>query len=1049
MARPSLSSSVPPQLFAPGARVEVRGEEWVVRRAELTSTGDTAIHVTGLSELVRNKSAIFLSDIDREMRVLKPEETELVMDTSPGYRRSRLYLESLLRQSPPTDAALYRGHRGAMNAADYQLVPAGKALAQTRPRLLIADAVGLGKTIEVGILLSELIRRGRGRRILVVALKSILEQFQEELWARFTIPLVRLDSVGLERVQRKIPANQNPFYFFDRVIISIDTLKKDEKYSRFLRQCHWDAVVIDECQHVAARTAPGSYQRSQRSKLAELLARTSEALILTSATPHDGKKESFASLVNLLEPTAIADDQDYTADDVQGFFVRRFKKDVQHEAKSAFRERELLSHRIDASAAENAVFEALSAATFRTIHPRKRRTADVVVDDDVVETSKGRGILFRTLLLKAFLSSPEALTETLTARLKHNRLKPDVSSELDADAQADTALLTRLHSLASAIAPKHNTKLQHLVRLLKDAGVGPNSDVRVVIFSERIATLTLLEAELTKALKLKPAQVAVFHGTLDDQSQQKLVKDFGNEKSQVRLLLASDAASEGINLHHFCHRMVHYDIPWSLITLEQRNGRIDRYGQTERPALHYLLSIPQSPEVRGDLRVLDLLVEKEDAAHKNLGDVQWLMRLHSPEAEADRIAEGISQKEDPNQIIPDATPPSEADGETDLLAVLLGMAQAHQEAEAASQLPLWTQQAEPRFGATSSTSPASTTPPVTRQPLSLFASDLDFAKDAFEQLLDSQPPNLPKDVRLEAPAWEPSIDGFILRAPLDLRQRYATLPPELQRSKEWEFRLTVDRERVQRALLDSRRAADGFPEYELFWEQHPIAEWLNDRMAAHFLRHEAPVLQVHQGISPEHTCFLFQGVLSNSRSQPMVAEWFGVLLPRAPSGTSAPIVPFSRLMADFGLTEPLINPATVVALAELSALREQAVAQAAAHMKLVRQARSEQLKPQLQDSTRKLKTWEKRKLEELQAKVAKNTTASGTVRKDLAQRYEAQRQAIADQMEARRRWLSETLSTSETPYLRLAAVFVAAPSELSASQSPAAKTSAKSKKGAR
>ena len=161
------------------------------------------------------------------------------------------------------------------------------------------------------------------------ALKSVLEQFQEELWARFTIPLVRLDSVGLERVRRRIPANHNPFYYFDRAIISIDTLKKDDKYRRFLEQCQWDAVVVDECQHVAVRARAGSKQRSQRSKLAELLARTSEALILTSATPHDGKKESFASLMNLLEPTAIAEEQDYGAEDVQGLFVRRFKKDVQ------------------------------------------------------------------------------------------------------------------------------------------------------------------------------------------------------------------------------------------------------------------------------------------------------------------------------------------------------------------------------------------------------------------------------------------------------------------------------------------------------------------------------------------------------------------------------------------------------------------------------------------------------------------------------------------------------------------------------------------------
>ena len=197
--------------LAPGARVEIRDEEWLVRRVTGSNFGGQSVHVMGLSELVKNKEAIFLTDLD-DIRELKPEETGLVHDESPQYRRSRLYLDALLRRSPATDDALYMGHRGAIRPTDYQLQPAAKALGQLRPRILMADGVGLGKTIEVGVLLSELIQRGRGDRILVVALKSILSQFQKELWARFTIPLVRLDSVGIQRVQSKIPSNMNPFY---------------------------------------------------------------------------------------------------------------------------------------------------------------------------------------------------------------------------------------------------------------------------------------------------------------------------------------------------------------------------------------------------------------------------------------------------------------------------------------------------------------------------------------------------------------------------------------------------------------------------------------------------------------------------------------------------------------------------------------------------------------------------------------------------------------------------------------------------------------------
>lgn len=998
-------------VFAPGARVEIRGEEWIVRKSEQTSTGDTAVHVSGLSELVRNKDAIFLTDLDKEMRVLEPADTELVADPSPGYRRTRLYLESLLRQSPPTDARIYRGHRGAMNPAEYQLVPAGKALAQPRPRILIADGVGLGKTIEVGILLSELIRRGRGRRILVVALKSVLEQFQEELWARFTIPLVRLDSVGLERVQRKIPANHNPFYYFARAIISIDTLKKDEKYRRFLNACQWDAVVVDECQHVAVRGRGGAAQRSQRAKLAGLLARTSEALILTSATPHDGKKESFASLMNLLEPTAIADDREYTAEDVSGLFVRRFKKDVQEQVRGSFRDRTIHPQHVDAGAEEDAVFELLQGATFRTILPRRRKLPG---EDETPSDPppRGGGILFRTLLLKSFLSSPEALIETLDARLAHKRLAGKASEERDADAKHDVELLTRIRAAAEKVSIKKNTKLGRLVKLLGEMGVSRSGRERVVIFSERIATLELLREQLSKMLQLKAEEIAVFHGTLDDQSQQRLVKEFGSEKSAVRILLASDAASEGINLHHFCHRLVHYDIPWSLITLEQRNGRIDRFGQHYGPELYYLLSRPSNEAVRGDLRILDVLVQKEEAAHKNLGDARWLMNLHDAEAEEDRIAEGISRKEDPEAILPEPEPG------VDFLATLMSMWDGESSAEG-----------EPGSSAAAGSpvgraaiAPSSTVAPPTSEPLRLFESDLEFAKEAFQELLDNQPASLSKEARLEAPEWEDQIQGFTLKAPRDLRERYRFLPPELQQNAGWIFKLTSDRALVQTALEKSRQHPNAWPEYELFWEQHPVAEWLNDRMAAHFRRHEAPVLIAQRGLEPGKCAFVFQGVLSNQRSQPMVAEWFAVIFTK----DGAPRVEeLSALAKRVGLCEALVNPGPVLDVSRPVALRGAAVEAAKHYMTKKRDERAQQLTPVLKEGQQRLKAWSKRKLAELDAREAAATSAGQKLRSDIAQRLTERRREVEHQLEQRRIWLTDTMSTVNRPYLRIAAVLVA------------------------
>jgi len=242
--------------LAPGARIVVRDAEWLVRRVDRTSNGSQAITVVGLSELVKDKEAVFLYDIERLLgkgvEVMDPAETKLVPDTSSSFRDSLLYIESLLRQTPPTENKLFCGYSGAVDAVPYQLDPAIQALQQPRQRILLADAVGLGKTIEAGILLSELIRRGRGKRILVCTVKSMLTQFQKELWARFTIPLVRLDSVGIQRIRNHIPTNHNPFYYYDKTIISIDTLKQDAEYRTYLERSYWDIIVIDEAHIISA-----------------------------------------------------------------------------------------------------------------------------------------------------------------------------------------------------------------------------------------------------------------------------------------------------------------------------------------------------------------------------------------------------------------------------------------------------------------------------------------------------------------------------------------------------------------------------------------------------------------------------------------------------------------------------------------------------------------------------------------------------------------------------------------------------------------------------
>ena len=340
-------------VLAPGARVVIRDAEWVIRRVDRSPDGGYQLVCDGVSELVREREAIFLTTLESDVQVLDPADTRLVPDESPGFADSRLYLESQLRQAVPNDERIHIAHGAAMDPAPYQLEPARQALRQPRQRILIADAVGLGKTLEAGILVSELIARGRGRRILVLAVKSMLTQFQKEFWNRFTIPLTRLDSVGIQRVRSRIPTSHNPFHYYDKAVISIDTLKQDAEYRTYLEQAYWDIIVIDEAHNVADRgsgsaSAGGSHGRtSLRSRLARLLARRSDTLIMLSATPHNGRARSFASLVNMLDATAIADPDDYTKDDFRdkGLVIRRFKKDIRNQVRNALRDRNIVRRR--------------------------------------------------------------------------------------------------------------------------------------------------------------------------------------------------------------------------------------------------------------------------------------------------------------------------------------------------------------------------------------------------------------------------------------------------------------------------------------------------------------------------------------------------------------------------------------------------------------------------------------------------------------------------------------------------------------------------------
>jgi len=846
----------PATQYPPGAVVVVRDETWLVQRAERASDG-WFVEVRGLSPLVRGTEATF-SDAIETITVLDPAQAAVRVDDSPGYRTARLWLEATARKTPVPlgESALSVATAGLVDVLPYQVRAVRQALDpdNLRPRILLADAVGLGKTIEIGMILAELVRRGRGERMLVVTPRHVLEQMQFELWTRFALPFVRLDSLGIQRIRQLLPANRNPFAHFKRAIVSIDTLKSD-RYHAHLEQQHWDVVVIDESHNV-------TNDATQNNRLARLLSSRTDALILASATPHNGKKESFAELIRMLEPSAVTPRGELIESEVRRLVIRRhrYSEDVAAVVGADWAERHEPSNvLVPANAAEDEI----AAELERTwLHP----------PGGASPYAGRRASLFPWTLAKAFLSSAAALRETVLERQRKT-----------ADAREREAL-ERLRALAERAQREGSSKLDALLAQLERIGIRRDGTARVVIFAERRATLEWLRDELMRRLRMRDEQVGMLHGGLSDVEQQEVVASFKQEASPLRVLVAGDIASEGVNLHHRCHELIHFDIPWSLIRIEQRNGRIDRYGQRHRPRITTLLLTPSTGRFSGDVRVLQRLVEKEHEAHRALGDSASLMGRYDVRAEEDAIREVLAGSAHLDDVVKSVDEVRREDSVAGLLARLF--AAAPKEADI-----------EPE--------------PVARPATTgLYPDEGSFLKDALE-------------LAFATPGARPEAGGVNLRehvrhgliefAPSpDLRQRLEVLPQTYLKEQRVRERLmvAVSRHHAARALDEARSGASTspWPTAHYLAPLHPALDWAADRALAALGRNEIFAIAA----PPEHDelRLLVQGTLTNARGQVVTAATVVVHFPDPADLTFCTLHPHANLseaLATLGITGELVN----------------------------------------------------------------------------------------------------------------------------------------------
>lgn len=847
--------------ITPGDIIDVRDEQWIVRKVAESADGH-ALTVTGVSDLVRGTEAVFYTALETDtLRLHDALDVTPLPDTSPKMRTSRVALESALRSTP---VAMYSpdiavASRALADPLDYQISAVRRALSSgVSPRILLADAVGLGKTLEIGMIVSELIARGRGERILVVTPRHVLEQFQQELWNRFALPLVRLDSAGVAKVRQKLPASRNPFTYFPRIIASIDTLKSP-RYAAQLQEMSWDIVVIDEI-HNAVNSA------TLNNELARILAPRAESVIFASATPHNGNEDSFRELLTLLDPLAVRPDGTIDTDIADSLVIRRHRgsEEVAQVVGEKWATRAAPRiELVDASPAEDAVAGEL-----------QRRW----IEGRVAENQ-----LFAWTLVKAFLSSPAALAQTIEERQRRSSNAAEIQA------------LDDLATLNEAVTSSTSAKLDRLLAYLREIGVGHAKPERVVIFSERVATLNWLASALTEALGLGRDEIAVMHGALSDEEQMDLIARFKQKHSRLRILVTGDVASEGVNLHAQCHHLVHFDIPWSLIRLQQRNGRIDRYGQTHSPVITSLILAPTNEALPGEVQVLSRLLEREHEAHEVLGDAAPLMGYYSERREEQAIRDLLRRGGDVDEIVPAATDVAGTIGDdTPSWALFL---------------------TAPAPASTSETETLHEAGPDTLYPL----GNVDFVEDALTEAFVADPQAAPQ---AGGCGWRREGNGVAeLVPPPDLQRRFEVLPTDYVKERHLADRLVLatTKAKGRASLEEARDGQTAWPAAHFLGPLHPVSSWAAERAQ---IRHDVTDLPVVAG-EVDAPSVLFVATITNRSGQTM-SRMFAHVDFTAYGAVPEVVAQASQWLRDVGVPDTNFTPATIDTEAVRRLVREAA-----------------------------------------------------------------------------------------------------------------------------
>ncbi|MBF0160080.1 MAG: DEAD/DEAH box helicase [Magnetococcales bacterium] len=627
--------------YTPGSLVRARGREWVV----LADSRDQILRLRPLGGSEEDATTLFLP-----IEPVPPVAATFALPdaSKPGSQGSSLLLRDALRLKLRAGAGPFRsfGNIGVEPRA-YQLVPLLMALRLSTVRLLIADDVGIGKTIEAGLIVRELLDRGEVDRMAVICPPHLCQQWQQELATKFHIEAEIVRTGSATRLERGLPAGQSIFDIYPYTIVSLDYVKADRRRDEFLRACP-ELVIVEEAHSSVQGSNSGRHQRYQL--LCGLANDPDRHMIFLTATPHSGDEEAFFNLLALLRPEfkqlqgAAAADRKELREQLAHHFVQRRRPDIRE-----WQEATLFPQRQSAE------------ATYALTGAWQKLFDDVLhYARQMVARSAGATLLQQRLswwaalaLLRCISSSPAAATMALRTRLQVSTAGSEQQQLDELDQKAATTVLDGDDSdglSQDETVPAGTTEeRQELAALLQRAErlTGPDQDPKLarlltllppllqsgcqpVIFCRYIATAHYLEQQLQPAFKAVTVKAITSELTPEQRADQVAAL----ASCERRILVATDCLSEGINLQNLFDTVVHYDLTWNPSRHEQREGRVDRFGQPAA-VVRVLMYYGDNNPVDG--AVLQVILRKAERIRKELG-------VHVPmPLDSNRVMEAIMQ----------------------------------------------------------------------------------------------------------------------------------------------------------------------------------------------------------------------------------------------------------------------------------------------------------------------------------------------------------------------------------------------------------------------